>query len=780
MLHDPFLSSAEDDKDSSFALNGRTSMRINADALQQMLKSGVLHLEPFPDMHVALRTIRLDQIKPGVWSWYGSDPSHQLAQGHLGIMGLDSPGQIIISGALYLNGLVYCLRPADDGGVHVDHVHTSTRFFGKDEVIDSRTSLSPTLQQGNDSNEAVIHILAVYPIHAEKLYSEEFLDSWVADVQAGVNLIMYNSGISASVVLSRQRADLLQGTLMSHMVLQMDPKSAVWVELENLREKNQADIIALLAPDSPVNESLHGQASDIPIPVSHLNSGLQHAIMAMQMAPSGYPTAWVFAHELGHLLGGSHDPWTNGGVPDRKYDYVRGYVPANLAFTTVMGYPHNEKRARERDIPNIQYSGIPCFSTPDKQWNNQPLGIEVGQPEAADAARWFRLSTREVAKYRSHAVPATDVFPVSLNVSPELGGTIMPDRLGPYGPHDSVKLQAIPRAGYLFDHWSSGDVIIGQAPELKLEVGSEQTVTAVFRESPSVHVTVDLDADEGELISKPAQPVKSGTKCQITYVPPAKPRVRPAGEALFWEFDGHLLPFGPSDSINNSLELVVEKSHRIKAVYRMSSPYVSFGINTVDDMVVNPQIFCTNTEYSLSYQLTDRSTYDPLPAHEIQIGTSTPKVLDILTTTDVPDSKTGIGTIKFRTTNLGGPAWISLTMAPYPTVEFLIDIDRDALEIAGLPLTFSDIDTSRTKPIEVLYRHDGAPVGAGKTVTLQVMTKTGKIAHEETLKTNNSGQVQFSPPHVKGEYDGDWIKSSVRVWAPGGPRPAICVIHKRY
>ena len=100
------------------------------------------------------------------------------------------------------------------------------------------------------------------------------------------------------------------------------------------------------------------------------------------------------AHEIGHLLGGSHDA-ANGGS-----DYARGYR-INPKFSTVLAY-ECDPGVTAWD-PSHCAPRVGVYSNPDVIWNGDsatPMGKPIGNPGAADNASHFNLSTNLVAGFR--------------------------------------------------------------------------------------------------------------------------------------------------------------------------------------------------------------------------------------------------------------------------------------------------------------------------------------------------------------------------------------------
>lgn len=94
----------------------------------------------------------------------------------------------------------------------------------------------------------------------------------------------------------------------------------------------------------------------------------------------------VFAHELGHNLGASHDQeQLEAEGRDAHFCAGRGWVAPDDSFRTIMSY-------RESCDGCLR---IPFFSSPNVTWNGEPIGSET-----ADNVRLFSETACRVGQYR--------------------------------------------------------------------------------------------------------------------------------------------------------------------------------------------------------------------------------------------------------------------------------------------------------------------------------------------------------------------------------------------
>lgn len=596
------------------------------------------------------------------------------------------------------------------GGHYCAHPPRSANHIASDvETIDSEAGA--VVIDPSDSisvNETVtIRVLALYPTDLKDVIKggAPGISTMMALAQLQTNEIFHNSGVRARVEIITQELPVLRHIdvvgLLADVVGPHDglaqwgkPRIEAWNAVSHAREKAEASIIYLLTnkPTMAAGGTVSGTASHIPEPPRFDRSDLSYATFCIFLeAP--IPIGYLFTHELGHLLGGKHDQYTMDPETvslDRKYDYVRGYVPADASFVTIMGYSHGGTPL------------IPAYSAADRTWNNKPLGIPVGQPDAADAARFFRKSTRVIAKYRE-ARSHPDWFPVDLQVavSPLLGGTIELGALGPYVKNSQVKATAIPRANFEFSHWSLDEKELGTRPTQTVLIDQAHTLTAHFKAGDGLYA-LDVVQPPGELnltivLSHGGGVYRPGTELHVNLVGDNAALI-----IDYWIIDGQ--PAGNKTEIS----LHVVKNHKIQVKLRSSA----FLLNEIH----SPMHVEAGSTHMLQVRVSNRIGNDPIPKKSLIFSlTDTSTRTRLLGTPQVQTNSEGIASAIFEAGAHAGAFSITASLENEDARPIIFRFAVSRYVLVPTRDHYRILPKDPPVQIEALMRELGRPV-AGKEV----------------------------------------------------------------
>ncbi len=240
------------------------------------------------------------------------------------------------------------------------------------------------------------------------LFSSEYAAGFASSAARDLRLQSDIDWINLAFTNSQVKAALrIVGSVMYAYSQELD-NSAALSALQNgegifstvaaLRDSTRADLVTFLRPyRSPQYSSAgianlggfgYGKASD------------QREAFSVIGQEAAYSNSWLFAHELGHNLGGMHER-ANAGEGGAYPDYGYG----SSSFGTIMSYVS----------PKVQY-----FSNPDVLKcgpSNAACGIAAG-PTAANNARVVNNVRCRVANYRSSPDSSAETGTISV-VNPE-------------------------------------------------------------------------------------------------------------------------------------------------------------------------------------------------------------------------------------------------------------------------------------------------------------------------------------------------------------------------
>ncbi|MGC0152010.1 InlB B-repeat-containing protein [Chromobacterium vaccinii] len=706
-------------------------------------------------------------------TWNGSCAELADVRAYLGVTGLGDEAGVALSGLLSINGQQYSLQPAGRNRVRVQAVGLLAAGCGNPEAdAPASADVDAWYDEEAPAGEMVgIDVLVLYPTATVKRgFSGDVaaVRAFIARERAATNDIFRNSGIAARVDIVDVREcpaltrEDVTGLLYEVVQSSLDPathqwsfaRGPAWEAVRAARDEAGADVVVLLAamgtqvPDNPFAR-VAGQASCIPEPARYDSSALDVAVFSM-FATDGF----VFAHELGHLLGGKHDRRTSptrGGLSP-AYDYAHGYVSETPPFVTVMGYEQGDHRR------------VPAFSSADKTWNGQPLGIPLGKPGASDVARLFRLSTRVVAAYRGGNTPRWPPVALATECRPETGGSIVVNGLGPYPQGAVVSVVGQARAGFSFAHWVVDGKTETTARALSVTMDRPRSLTAVFAPVPGPQPSLNglgKARPDGVILSSPAGPqFTSGSEVVVSWHP--GPAVAPR-TIHTWVVDGHLL--GPALT---PLNFIIEQDHTVGVIpsaARIAIEQESAVAIEVDKLA---GVLETGVDGQLNLTVSDR--YGGLPRFGLNFALiSAPdgtRLASARATTDFA----GRARLPIHAGNLAGEVVVKVSSTEQPGVGAVVYglLQSECLRVKTNP-NEGLVEGKTPGAVAFQLRQSGVPVrGIDIELTLEDNDKPGLALRHARLTTDSDG---VAVADFVGQARGAGLaRLQARATLPGGSR----------
>lgn len=307
-----------------------------------------------------------------------------------------------ISGSMRFNGRLWQLRRQADG--------RSILFETDPALLRADDSLNPAMSQrqlqqnrraANTSQplpavnstpngftaDKRLQVMVYYDINELKTYPDllqlidlEFQQANDALLQSGVD-----AQLSAVVKLPVSRQNASQG-----MLSLMLNGTEMFSNLARDRQHYQADLVHYFGLN--LDQVACGLAY-----LSAFPSGEAYADWALGATNSSCLGNLTFAHEIGHNFGAKHDRHVQ---PDADQYFNYGYVDLVTSSKTIMAYS-------DLCDENGKYCDtLAYFSNPNVQYQQRPLGIAAGEPEAANNSQMLNFSALTLANYAGSGAPA--------------------------------------------------------------------------------------------------------------------------------------------------------------------------------------------------------------------------------------------------------------------------------------------------------------------------------------------------------------------------------------
>lgn len=455
-----------------FDINTDLLLRVMTDSVLDDDSSGLYLTLPGGEV-VSLTTVSMEENQNG-YAWHGAVKENPDIYAFMGVA-TDDTGSYV-SGSLYMGDRSHAIEPVGANQVNIFPSLPGINKGRRPPVVQIPASMevgsfipSQTSDVVSDlevSDVAAIEILALYNAETEKAIKggSTGIKAVINKMQSYVNNCFTNSGIPARVNISISQLDMLKEVYVDLASLEVAQftdgftqkkpavKGPAYQLVSELRDERKADIVMIMVPKVGTDTSW-GIASCIPQPARASCSDLEYAVLSLCIKLSFAEE--IFAHELGHLLGGQHAGGSgSSAVP--IYAFAQGYEDPDSEYGTAM--------TSRVTLPTV----LPAYSSADRTYNGKRIGTAISQPGAADCASLFRLTVHEVSRYRSHQIPSGQSL--TIEIIPPSGGFLAPDRPGPFKVGSHVNITAEERPGFLLDYWVFNDVRINEGRTTRITV----------------------------------------------------------------------------------------------------------------------------------------------------------------------------------------------------------------------------------------------------------------------------------------------------------------------
>ena len=364
-------------------------LSINTDMLRSVaLERLAVEINLFDDVkHQAV-------IDSSVSTEYGWRISGSLQDEAYGSVVLAVSGEAAVSGTVRTAAEIYQIRTLPDNVYVVTEVDPAA-FVPEAQPLehqdDSSSSAVPDPDPPSRGGGSDVDILLLYTNVARDLAGGQLA------VQSLLNLFVEetNRAFAGSDVSARLRiagmyeVDFQKTNPQSDVRRLAANDDGALDDVHSLREEYDADLVHLVVDGFWIinGQGICGIAQGVLQPDSSDNN------IAFSISGSGRQCDLSFAHEIGHLMGLSHDHYAvnaNGGRPRGAFPYSYGYVDASEGWGTIMAYASG--------CGSIPCKRLPLYSNPRR--NHLMTGSPLGDLNSADASRSLNQTRTIVASFR--------------------------------------------------------------------------------------------------------------------------------------------------------------------------------------------------------------------------------------------------------------------------------------------------------------------------------------------------------------------------------------------
>lgn len=374
----------------SFATN-ESILRGQIVTLNDINTSKEVQINLFEDIQLMARQIAIDKHKNGATVWRGAISDQkwgyvlisQFKNTYWIKVELDD-GRIFqiqpeLGGAFQNQYLLSEQIGSDEQGFDCEGEVLDDSFQSEEPSSKSRQKLASVCDVDADCSGKVVHIMVIYtPASSQYFGGDAATESAIAMAVSEMNTINSNSGINHTFNLTHtQIIDYTEDSGSTDFSRLSNGNDGMIDEVHVLRNQYGADVVSMVVT------SACGLAQVNTNPTSYSSAAAFSIVGTACMA-----TNKSLAHEVGHNMGLRHDRYAYGNsLPTIACDWAWGFVNPNgvngtddQKWRTVMAYG-------DFCFDNGFGCGrIPHWSNPDINYNGDPTGVPIGQPDQANSA----------------------------------------------------------------------------------------------------------------------------------------------------------------------------------------------------------------------------------------------------------------------------------------------------------------------------------------------------------------------------------------------------------
>ena len=383
-----------------------------------------------------------------------------------------------ITGRVMTQGQVFAITPMEQGRHRISEIDEQAQPSLEDDAIRppvpepgaAKPSRGPNsgFESPQAEGDTIITVLVVYT--PTTLAESPNIRSELSLAVAWLNTALTNSEVTAQVrIAGIDQVNYTNAAPTLEVITDAQRGVEDFARIHDLRAALDADLLSVWAFEATENA---GRAYLL----DNITEFPNQAERAVSLV--AYPNPDLFAHEIGHNLGGRHDRYTEKNDQPGPAQYNFGYVDTDAQFRTIMAYP-NECWDLEISCPKLQY-----FSNPGITVEGAVIGIDADDEDAAHNAREFNENIDLVADLGSQlADPASPILATLVRGT----GSVVSEPAGidcgntcsaQYDTNQVVTLTAQYVPGWAFESWSGA--CSGYDRICEVTLSESASVTASF------------------------------------------------------------------------------------------------------------------------------------------------------------------------------------------------------------------------------------------------------------------------------------------------------------